>query len=59
MSTRDTSTPSDDAPDPRRCRHWRWWLAFFMTVLDGTIVTVALPRSRPRCTWPTARCNGC
>jgi EmrB/QacA subfamily drug resistance transporter len=44
MSTRDTSTPSDDAPDPRR---WQALalvcVAFFMTVLDGTIVTVALP----------------
>jgi len=44
MSTRDTSTPSDDAPDPRR---WQALalvcVAFFMTVVDLTIVNVALP----------------
>jgi EmrB/QacA subfamily drug resistance transporter len=49
MSTPDTSTPPDPAlaqlePDPRR---WQALalvcVAFFMTVLDGTIVTVALP----------------
>src|SRR5882762_6711636 len=49
MSTPDTSTLPDSAlghhePDPRR---WQALalvcVAFFMTVLDGTIVTVALP----------------
>jgi hypothetical protein len=49
MSTPDTSTVADSAlghhePDPRR---WQALalvcVAFFMTVLDGTIVTVALP----------------
>src|ERR1700704_7005166 len=44
MSRRDTSTPPDYEPDPRR---WQALalvcVAFFMTVLDGTIVTVALP----------------
>ena len=44
MSTPDTSTPPDYEPDPRR---WQALalvcVAFFMTVLDGTIVTVALP----------------
>jgi EmrB/QacA subfamily drug resistance transporter len=49
MSTPDISTPPDSAlgqlePDPRR---WQALalvcVAFFMTVLDGTIVTVALP----------------
>src|SRR2546428_8275122 len=49
MSTPDTSTLPDAAlghhePDPHR---WRALalvcVAFFMTVLDGTIVTVALP----------------
>src|SRR5882724_4181110 len=44
MSTRDTSILPDYAPDPRR---WQALalvcVAFFMTVLDGTIVTVALP----------------
>jgi EmrB/QacA subfamily drug resistance transporter len=49
MSTPDTSTLPDSAlghhePDPHR---WRALalvcVAFFMTVLDGTIVTVALP----------------
>src|SRR5882724_7810781 len=44
MSTPDTSTPPSLDPDPRR---WQALalvcVAFFMTVLDGTIVTVALP----------------
>src|SRR6478609_2125077 len=44
MSTTDTSTLQDHEPDPRR---WQALalvcVAFFMTVLDGTIVTVALP----------------
>ena len=55
MSTPDTSTLPDSAPGPRSAleRHEpdprRWQalavvcVAFFMTVLDGTIVTVALP----------------
>jgi EmrB/QacA subfamily drug resistance transporter len=44
MSTPDTSAAADYEPDPRR---WQALalvcVAFFMTVLDGTIVTVALP----------------
>src|SRR3954469_230675 len=44
MSTTDTSTLQGYQPDPRR---WQALalvcVAFFMTVLDGTIVTVALP----------------
>jgi len=44
MSTPDTSTLPHYEPDPRR---WQALavvcVAFFMTVLDGTIVTVALP----------------
>src|SRR3954462_4161153 len=52
MSTPDTSTLQDSAlgyhePDPHR---WQALalvcVAFFMTVLDGTIVTVALPSIR-------------
>ena len=60
MSTPDTSTPSDDAPDPRR---WQALalvcVAFFMTVLDGTIVTVALPSIKTSLSVTTATCNGC
>src|ERR1700694_5090523 len=44
ISTPDASTLSDYEPDPHRWQALAMvCVAFFMTVLDGTIVTVALP----------------
>ena len=53
-------TPEHDEPDPQR---WQALavvcVAFFMTVLDGTIVTVALPSIKNSLQVPTPRCSGC
>jgi hypothetical protein len=34
-------------------------VAFFMTVIDGTIVTVALPSIKDSLHVGTTRCSGC